>query len=210
MSPIKRRHPKASPAAVRIDENGDVRDTMLEGTESVRPYWRIIYWFGLPRNLLEHFISVDLFGIWRRHLVWAKRDGDELRNTVIARFASTTVFLSLLVSAEIGVFFSPSNVVEIVRKALEMNETRTLEFWTGIVLCVSIFFSISALLANFTSWSIFVVLSQENSATILRSSIGLYSAQMPSRLVVLSIYLFFTWVGELPSSNPLCDHVIIC
>jgi hypothetical protein len=196
MSPIKRRQPPASPAAVRIDENGNVRDTMIEGTESVRRYRRIIYWFGLPGSVWEHCVSVDLFGIWRRHLVWAKRDGDELRNTVIARFASTTVFLSLLVSAEIGVFFSPSSIVEVVRKALEKNETNTLEFWTGIVLCVSILGSISALLANFTSWSIFVVLSQENSATILRSSIGLYSAQMPSRLVVLSIYLFFVWVGE--------------
>jgi hypothetical protein len=115
---------------------------------------------------------------------------------VIARFASTTVFLSLLVSAEIGVFFSPSSIVEDVRKALEKNASNSLEFWTGLVLSVSILGSISALLANFTSWSIFVVLSQENSATILRSSIGLYSAQMPSRLVVLSIYLFFVWVGE--------------
>jgi hypothetical protein len=195
MSPIHRRRPPASPAAV-LDEHGNVRDSMIEGTESVRRYWRIIYWFGIPGSIWEHCVSVDLFGIWRRHLVWAKRDGDELRNTVIARFASTTIFLSLLVSAEIGVFFSPSTIVEVVRKALEDNETRTLEFWTGIVLCVSIFFSISALLANFTSWSIFVVLSQENSATILRSSIGLYSAQMPSRLVILSIYLFFMWVGE--------------
>jgi hypothetical protein len=115
---------------------------------------------------------------------------------VIARFASTTVFLSLLVSAEIGVLFSPSTIVEEVRKSLGKNETNTLEFWTGIVLCVSIFFSLSALLANFTSWSIFVVLSQENAATILRSSIGLYSAQMPSRLVISSIYVFFVWVGE--------------
>jgi hypothetical protein len=195
MSPINRRRPTASATAV-LDEHGNVRDTMIEGTESVRHYWRIIYFFGIPWNILEHCVSVDLFSIWRRHLVWAKRDGDELRNTVIARFASTTVFLSLLVSAEIGVFFSPSSIVELVRKALTMNDNHTLEFWTGITLCVSIFFSISGLLANFTSWSIFVVLSRENSATILRSSIGLYSAQLPSRLVIASIYLFFMWVCE--------------
>jgi hypothetical protein len=196
MSPINRRRPPASSPAAVLDEHGNVRDTMIEGTESARRYWRIFYWFGIPGSIWENCVSVDLFGIWRRHLVWAKRDGHELRNTVISRFASTTVFLSLLVSAEIGVFFSPSSIVEAVRKALEQNETSTLEFWTGIALCVSTFFSISALLANFNAWSIFVVLSQENSATILRSSIGLYSAQMPSRLVITSIYLFFMWVSK--------------
>jgi hypothetical protein len=83
MGAISRRRSPTSPAAVRIDENGNIRDTMIEGgTESVRRMHRILYWFGLPGSICEHFVSVDLFGIWRRHLVWAKQDGDELRNTV--------------------------------------------------------------------------------------------------------------------------------
>lgn len=209
MSPTNRRRSPAAPVVV-LDEHGAVHDTMIEGSESIKQCWRIFYWFGLPGSLLATCISIDLFGIWRRHLVWAKRDGDDLRNTVIARFASTTVVLSLLVSTEIGVFFSPSTIVEAVRQALEKDESSTLEFWTGIVLCVSIFFSISALLSNFSAWSIFVVLSSENSATILRSSIGLYSAQLPSRLVIASIYLFFLWVGEYAIACLVVCDLIIC
>jgi hypothetical protein len=105
-------------------------------------------------------------------MVWAKKDGGELLQIVTARYQSTAIVLSLLVSAEIGTFFSPSRIVSEVRVALREDERTTLEFWTGIVLIISIFFSVAALIANFTAWSIFSGLSKQNAAIILRSSIG--------------------------------------
>jgi hypothetical protein len=114
-----------------------------------RHFWGV--WFGIHGSVWENFVSIDLSGLWRRHVVWAKNDGGDLRNTVTARFASTTVFLSLIVGAELGVLFSPSTIVEVVRQALADTATDSLKFWTGIVLCVSIFFSISAMISNFTA-----------------------------------------------------------
>lgn len=105
-------------------------------------------------------------------MVWAKKDGGELLQIVTARYQSTAIVLSLLVSAEIGTFFSPSRVVSEVRVALREDAIHTLEFWTGIVLMISIFFSVAALLANFTAWSIFSGVSKQNAPIILRSSIG--------------------------------------
>lgn len=172
-----------------------------------REEWKLwFYGISMPHIWWGRIASVDLMPLWMRHMVWAKGE-DALLATVTQRYASTSVLMSLLVSAELGVFFSPSNVVESVRKALsrpnsptaedptgEMYDTMHLEFWTGIALCVSIFFSIAALLANYTAWSIFSSLSKENAPIVLRSSMGLYAAQLPSRLVQLSVYLFFVWV----------------
>jgi hypothetical protein len=59
---------------------------------------------------------------------------------------------------------------------------------------LSIFFSIAALIVNFTAWGIFSVVGDENLKLIARSSIGLYGAQLPNRLVVGVIYLFFLLV----------------
>jgi len=118
----------------------------------------------------------------------------QLLQVVTARFTSTTVFLTLLVSAEVGTFFSPSRPVEEVRTALEKDAYDTLDFWVAIALSVGIFCAVVALFANFTAWSIFIVLSPENAALILRSSVGLYAAQLPNRLVVASIYTFFLWI----------------
>lgn len=157
--------------------------------------WRALFCQGLPADWKGHFIPVDLTAKWRRHLVWAKTgNAQQLLQVVTARFTSTSVILSLLVSAELGTFFSPSRPAEEVRTALEEDAYDTLDFWVGIALSISIFFAVVALFANFTAWSIFIVLSPENAALILRSSMGLYAAQLPSRLVVGSIYSFFGWI----------------
>lgn len=165
-------------------------------TENGNTFTRLLAFFSIPKGIFEYIAPVDLNSIWRRHLVWSKKNGDDLLKINVARYTSTTVFLSLLVSAEVSTFFSPSNVVEKVRQAIQdPDQAWTLNYITGITLLVSIFISIAALVANLTAWHIFLVLSKENAAMILRSSMGLYAAQMPNRLVLLSIYLFFVWVG---------------
>ncbi|CAJ1954473.1 unnamed protein product [Cylindrotheca closterium] len=154
-----------------------------------------IFWVGIPATVTEHFVSAELSSFWRRHLIWSKPAGKLLREALTQRFASTTVFLSLILGTEIRVLFSPSTPADNVRNALKNEESHTLEYWTGIGLCLSIFFSIAALVANFTAWGIYTVIGNENLKLIARSSIGLYGAQLPNILVVGVIYLFYTWVA---------------
>lgn len=112
----------------------------------------------------------------------------------MARYSSTTVFLSLLVSIEVGILYSPSNPANDIRQALSDNAIATPEFWTGIFLCFALFTSVAALIANFTAASVFSALSKENAPVVLRSSIGLYAAQLPSRLVFFAKQLFLVVV----------------
>lgn len=139
-------------------------------------------------------MSVDHHQIWRRHLAWSLRDGDNLRNAVTSRFASNMVFMSLLLGTEIGVLFSPSKPADKFRMALKNESYDDLNFWAAIMLCVSIGLTLSTLVANFTAWAIIGAVSPHNSHAVLRSSIGLDAAQLPARLVILSIYLFVAWI----------------
>ncbi|KAL3805917.1 hypothetical protein HJC23_007878 [Cyclotella cryptica] len=142
----------------------------------------------------EYIISVDHHQIWRRHLAWSHREGDTLKNAVTSRFASNMVFMSLLLGAEIAVLFSPSKPAQLFREAMAESRYRTVYFWGGIFLCISIGMTLSTLLANFTAWAIIGAVSSQNSHAVLRSSIGLYAAQLPARMAVLSIYCFVIWV----------------
>lgn len=151
------------------------------------------FWCGVPSKIWEHVYSIDQSGLWKQHMVFSKRDGNELRGLLVQRFASSTVFLSLLLSTEIGVFFSPSDPADNVRVALK-NIDYGLEFYTGVALCLSIMFSIAALTSNWTAWSIFSVVSAENIHAVMRSSIGIYGTTMPARLIIIAIYLFYLWV----------------
>mmetsp|Transcript_3512 Transcript_3512/g.8178 ORF Transcript_3512/g.8178 Transcript_3512/m.8178 type:complete len:390 (-) Transcript_3512:318-1487(-) len=163
-------------------------------TSQLNYFQRIYLLYSLPK-LQEFFISVDHRSIWRRHLAWSLRDGDHLRNAVTGRFASNMVFMSLLLGTEIGVLFSPSKPADAFRKALDEASYGQLDFWAGIILCISIGMTLSTLLANFTAWAIVGAVSPQNSHAILRSSIGLYAAQLPARLVLLSIYCFVVTVA---------------
>lgn len=71
-------------------------------------------------------------------MVWSKTEGDDLKAIVTGRYSSATVFLSLLFSTEMGVIYSPSNPAERIRNALADRQTNTVEFWTGIVLCIAV------------------------------------------------------------------------
>ncbi|KAL7544035.1 hypothetical protein ACHAXR_013479 [Thalassiosira sp. AJA248-18] len=154
---------------------------------------RILRFIRLP-HFSEYFMSVDHHQIWRRHLAWSLRDGDHLRNAVTSRFASNMVFMSLLLGTEIGVLFSPSKPADTFRAALQTENYGDANFWAAIMLCISIGLTLSTLVANFTAWAIIGAVSPHNSHAILRSSVGLDAAQLPARLVILSIYCFVVWV----------------
>eukprot|EP00584_Thalassiosira_punctigera_P005029 CAMPEP_0172534688 /NCGR_PEP_ID=MMETSP1067-20121228/6958_1 /TAXON_ID=265564 ORGANISM="Thalassiosira punctigera, Strain Tpunct2005C2" /NCGR_SAMPLE_ID=MMETSP1067 /ASSEMBLY_ACC=CAM_ASM_000444 /LENGTH=460 /DNA_ID=CAMNT_0013319505 /DNA_START=317 /DNA_END=1699 /DNA_ORIENTATION=+ len=154
---------------------------------------RILRFIRLPK-FSEYFMSVDHHQIWRRHLAWSIQDGDHLRNAVTSRFASNMVFMSLLLGTEVGVLFSPSKPADRFRAALKNESYGDLNFWAAIILCCSIGLTLSTLVANFTAWAIIGAVSPHNSHVILRSSVGLDAAQLPARLVILSIYFFVAWI----------------
>lgn len=158
--------------------------------------WRFVQKLRLL-SVSDLFYSSDLTALWRRHLVWSHKDGKELLEIVTGRFASTQIFLSLLFAAEVGTYFSPSRIVTDVRNALRTGPYvgDPLRYATGIVLIISIILTGSAVLANYTALGVFRCLSHENAPIVLRSDVGLYAAQLPSRLTFLSIIHFFAWNG---------------
>lgn len=141
----------------------------------------------------EYIISVDHHAIWRRHMAWSKQDGNQLRDLMTQRYASNMVFMSLLLSAEIAVLFSPSDVTEQMRKRLVNGEYQTCDFWAGIVLCFSLFLVLSCLVCTFTAWAMVSAINNTNAHAVLRSSIGLFATQLPSRIIVVALYSFFLW-----------------
>jgi hypothetical protein len=155
-----------------------------------RPHRWKVFWIGLPKPV-EHFFSVDMFSSWRRHQVWANRNGEELRSVVTQRFASNTVFLSLLTSTEIGILFSPSDPAQLFREKLKTHEIDSWGYYAGVFLCFGVFMSICALYTNFVAWGIMANIGKQNVHAILRSTIGMYAIHLPNRLIVLSIYLSF-------------------
>uniref|UniRef100_A0A7R9WD00 Uncharacterized protein n=1 Tax=Pseudictyota dubia TaxID=2749911 RepID=A0A7R9WD00_9STRA len=48
-------------------------------------------------------------------------------------------------------------------------------------------------MATFTAWAIVSTISGNNAHCIIRSSVGLYASQMPSRFLVAAIYSFILW-----------------
>lgn len=190
----------AAPAPPELKQGDGLAETILREDRSRT--WRLMNNFRLM-SVWDFVVSVDLTALWRRHLVWAKEDGDELLEIVTSRFASSNVFLSLMFSSEVGTFFSPSGIVTSVRDALSVGPTaNNLKYSTGIVLIVSIIVTGSAILANFTAYGIFRGLAEANAHLVLRSTMGLYAAQLPSRLTVLSIYLFFAWLSTCSVFGP--------
>ena len=77
------------------------------------------------------------------------------------------------------------------------NKADRLAYSTGIVLILSQISTLLAIIANFAALMLFKSVSEENAAIVLRCHVGLYSSQLPSRLAILSFYLFLSWLGTL-------------
>jgi len=164
--------------------------------------WREKLFVLSPQDL---FWPLDLSTEWRRHLIWSKKDdGRILIEVVTSRFASTLTFLSLLFSAEVGTYFSPSGIATEVRASLRQGPGRAenrLTYAAGMVLIISIIVTASAILANYSALLLFKSVDPANASVVLRSDVGVYAAQLPSRLTVLSIYLFLSWLGKSKCGN---------
>lgn len=146
-------------------------------------------------KLREYFITVDNFSIWRRHLAWAMENGGDLRSFITQRFASSMVFMSLLLGAELNVLFNSAAVTSSMRRELFAENFRTVEFWAGIAILVSVVLTILSLISTFTAWGMVSSVSESNAHCILRSSIGQYAAELPGRFIVTAVYSFLIWVA---------------
>ena len=147
----------------------------------------------LPRFPFEWLLSVDHFPIWRLHLIYSHSDGKNLRDILIQRFSSNMVILSLFLSIEVATLFSPSDAATDVRHALRDEEYSSVKFAIGIIIIFDIIITLMAILAAFTAWAMVSAIGDKNVHYIVRSSVGLYATQLPSRMLVAATYLFFTW-----------------
>lgn len=165
-------------------------------TEQRRDYstqtWTSVVVGGIlkPREFL---ITVDNFSIWRRHVAWAMASGQDLRAYLTQRYASSMVFLSLLLSTELGVLFNSST--SDLRTALSTEAYNTTLFWCGILIITSAMLTLLSLISTFTAWTMVSAVSAENAHLVFRSSIGQYAAELPGRLIVGAVYTFIGWIG---------------
>ena len=142
----------------------------------------------------EYIITVDMKTIWRRHLAWSKHDGGELRTYMTQRFASNMTMMSLLLSAELGVLFNSSIITTTMREKMMQQDHSDLKFYIGLLITTSVFLTLACLLSTFVAWSMVSAVSSTNAHAMLRSSIGQYVTQLPSRLLVGSVYCFILWM----------------
>jgi hypothetical protein len=143
----------------------------------------------------EYFLTVDNFSIWRRHLAWAMENGADLRAYMTQRFASSMVFMSLLLGAELNVLFNSAAVTTSMRRELFSENFWKIEFWAGITILISVILTILSLFSTFTVWGMVSSISDANAHCILRSSIGQYVSELPGRFIVSAVYSFLIWVS---------------
>jgi hypothetical protein len=154
--------------------------------------WTSVLGLLKPR---EYVVTVDHFSIWRRHMAWAISDGKELRDHICQRYASSMVFMSLLLSTELGVLFNSAGVTTEMRHALMQTEHTLMSFWAGIFIIVSAILTLLSLVSTFTAWSMVSAVHPNNAHCVFRSSIGQYVAELPGRFIVCSIYSFLVWLS---------------
>lgn len=142
----------------------------------------------------EFLVTVDHFSIWRRHLAWAFENGKDLRDYMTQRYASSMVFMSLLLSTELNVLFNSAGVTTQVRHALMTENLTSVSFWAGIAIIMSAVLTLLSLISTFTAWTMVSAVSENNAHCIFRSSIGQYAAELPGRFIVGSIYSFLVWL----------------
>ena len=104
-------------------------------------------------KLREYVITVDHFSIWRRHLAWAFENGKDLRDFTSQRYASSMVFMSLLLATELNVLFNSARVTTSVREALMEENCHDVHFWIGIFVIISSVLTLLSLISIFTAWT---------------------------------------------------------
>lgn len=143
---------------------------------------------------MDYFQTVDQTNLWRRHVVWAKPNGKQLRDITTQRFSTISVFLSLLLTAQLGVLFNSSKITTTMRASMMEQAYFDIHYWMGAILAASSCLSVIGLVATFTAWGMIHVISDGNTHCLLRSSMGLYVTSLPPRFAVSALYLFLLFL----------------
>lgn len=98
----------------------------------------------------EYFVTVDHSVLWQKHVAWSKPKGENLRKYVTERFASNMIVLSLMLGAEIGVFFNSAAEVSEMRMLLNTARYGSLRYWIGIIIALDCSVTVIAIIATFT------------------------------------------------------------
>ena len=151
------------------------------------------YTYGLLRSW-EYFVTSDYSDTWRKHIVFSKEDGRQLRELFTQRYSTILVTLSLLLNVELGVLFNNSNFGKSVRDALENTHWEESVFWIGIFVCISFCTTFFGIMATATAWGALNAVGDPNIIFILRSNIGLTAAGLPFRYLTTTIHLSVWWL----------------
>lgn len=209
-SPIHQNHPAAADIkdnfssepkkSVSTHDDHHVRNEHATATSSFRDQMKTAEenqefssdsWMSLLGllNPIEFFVTVDSFPIWRRHVAWAKPDGNELRQYTTQRFSSNMVLLSLLLGTEMTFLLDSET-----RQALKHSSYDSFVFWLAITIMISACITVIGLVATFTAWGMVSAISDANTHCLLRSNIGQYVTSLPAHFVVASLYIFLLWL----------------
>ena len=162
------------------------------------------------RLVLTFFADDELF------LFAGAKTGKEIRDYATQRIASNMVFLSLLLNATMGVLMNSAHFAVEIRASLQNQMYLSTKYWIACTLIMDACVTVMALVTNFTAWGLLSSISDNNAHAILRSSMGQYSVALPSRYVVVSLYLFLLWLILLVTdlvSGPFCVAlvgVVVC
>jgi NAD/NADP transhydrogenase beta subunit len=83
-------------------------------------------------------------------VAWSKPKGENLREYVTQRFASNMIVLSLMLGAEIGVFFNSAAEVTEMRTLLNAKHYGSIKYWIGIIIALDASVTVMAIIATFT------------------------------------------------------------
>ena len=159
----------------------------------------------------EFLVPVDQTTLWRRHIAWAKPNGKDIRDYTTQRFSSNMVFLSLLLGSQMSTLFNSAKFSTDIRYALRDEQYGDLKFLIGCVMVLGACVTAIGLIATFTAWSMISAISDSNAHSVLRSSMGQYVTNLPSRFVVAALYLFLTMLVLLIieiASGPVCYCIV--
>ena len=130
-------------------------------------------------------------------MLWSQPSGALLREQLIEQFKSNMIVLSLLLGTELAILFNPDSIGVAIRAGLQEENICQLPYWIGLVIILSVVLTMLSLFSTLTCWTMIASISDANAHCILRSSIGQFVTELPSRLITSSIYTFIVWLTML-------------
>jgi hypothetical protein len=134
---------------------------------------------------------------WRAHVAWAVDNGASMKASYSARFSSSMVVMSLMLSSQITVLFSGTQVGDDIRQAMAEADYNDIALYIGILIICGMSFALLAIVSTYTVWGIILPISDVNVPAIFRSHMGLHVLSIPTKLVTAAIYTYGLWLTLL-------------